>query len=52
LDETINNLDRETVGRVADMLTDFVKQHDCKLYVVTHSPQIQEMAIWDDIVAL
>lgn len=52
LDETINNLDHETVGRVADMLTDFAKQHKCNLYVVTHSPQIQEMAIRDDVIVL
>jgi ABC-type lipoprotein export system ATPase subunit len=50
LDETINNLDNDTVGKVADMLSDFVKQRDLKLYTVTHSHQIQEMDIWDKII--
>ena len=50
LDETINNLDADTVGKVADMLSDFVKQRDLKLYTVTHSQQIQEMDIWDKII--
>ena len=50
LDETINNLDADTVGKVADMLSDFVKQRDLKLYTVTHSQQIQEMDIWDRII--
>jgi len=52
LDETINNLDTETVAWVADMLTDFVKQHQLKLYVVTHSLQIQDMWIWDGVISL
>jgi len=50
LDETINNLDNDTVWKVADMLSDFVKQRDLKLYTVTHSHQIQEMDIWDKII--
>ena len=50
LDETINNLDAEAVGLVADMLEDFVRKHDISFYTVTHSQQIQEMAIWDGIV--
>ena len=50
LDETINNLDTDTVGKVAEMLSDFVKQRDLKLYTVTHSQQIQEMDIWDRII--
>jgi DNA repair exonuclease SbcCD ATPase subunit len=52
LDETINNLDSDTVGKVADMLSDFVKQRDLKLYTVTHSQQIQEMDIWDKIIQI
>lgn len=47
LDETINNLDADTVGKVADMLEDFVKQKEIKLYTITHSQQIQEMDIRD-----
>jgi DNA repair exonuclease SbcCD ATPase subunit len=50
LDETINNLDVDTVWKVADMLNDFVKQRELKLYTVTHSQQIQEMDIWDEII--
>ena len=50
LDETINNLDAEAVWRVADMLQDFVEYNNLKFYVVTHSKQIQEMNIWDDII--
>ena len=52
LDETINNLDVDTVGRVADMLKDFVQQRSMKLYTVTHSQQIQEMNIWDKIIEI
>jgi len=52
LDETINNLDVDTVGKVADMLSDFVKQNKMKLYTVTHSQQIQEMDIWDKVITL
>lgn len=47
LDETINNLDYDTIGRVSDFLQDFVKSNDMKFYVVTHSKQIQDMDIWD-----
>ena len=52
LDETINNLDQDTVGKVADMLANFVKQRDVKLYTITHSQQIQEMDIWDEILSV
>ncbi len=52
LDETINNLDAETVWKVADMLEDFVQARDMKLYTVTHSQQIQDMDIWDEIVQI
>jgi ABC-type lipoprotein export system ATPase subunit len=47
LDETINNLDEETVGKVAEMLQDFTKQREIKLYTITHNQQIQDMDIWD-----
>ena len=50
LDETINNLDAETVGKVADMLEDFVQSREMKLYTVTHSQQIQDMDIWDSVI--
>ncbi len=52
LDETINNLDADTVGKVADMLEDFVKQRELKFYTITHSQQIQQMDIWDSIIEL
>lgn len=52
LDETINNLDAETIGKVADMLEDFVKQRDIKFYTITHSQQIQEMDIWDQTIEI
>ncbi len=52
LDETINNLDADTVGKVADMLEDFVKQKDIKLYTITHSQQIQQMDIRDEIIEI
>ncbi len=52
LDETINNLDSETVWKVADMLEDFVQSRDMKLYTVTHSQQIQDMDIWDEVVEI
>ena len=50
LDETINNLDNDTVWKVADMLSNFVKQRNVKLYTVTHSHQIQQMDIWDKVI--
>ena len=52
MDETINNLDQDTVGKVAEMLGNFVKQRNVKLYTVTHSQQIQEMDIWDDVIEI
>lgn len=52
LDETINNLDADTVGKVANMLEDFVKQREMKFYTITHSQQIQEMDIRDKIIEI
>jgi ABC-type lipoprotein export system ATPase subunit len=52
LDETINNLDVETVGKVADMLEDFVQTREMKLYTVTHSQQIQQMDIRDEVIEI
>ena len=48
LDETINNLDAETVTSVANMIQDFIKKHQVSVYVVTHSEKIQDMGIWTD----
>lgn len=49
LDETINNLDEETVSKVATILTSFVesKWKDFQFYVVSHDEQIQNLGIWD-----
>lgn len=52
LDETINNLDEDTVGKVATMLEDFVKQREIKLYTITHSQQIQQMDIRDQTIEI
>jgi DNA repair exonuclease SbcCD ATPase subunit len=52
LDETINNLDTETVGKVSEMLNNFVKQRTMKFYTVTHNSEIQAMEIWDKIVEI
>ena len=54
LDETINNLDGDTIAKVAELLKNFVegKGKEFMLYVVTHSHQIQEMNIWDEVIKL
>ena len=52
IDETINNLDADTVARVSDMLEDFVKSRAMKLYAVTHNQQIQDMKFWDKVIEL
>lgn len=52
LDETINNLDTDTVWKVADMLEDFVRSRNMKFYVVTHSQQIQDMDIRDKTIEI
>ncbi len=52
LDETINNLDAETVGKVGEMIDNFVKQRTMKFYTVTHNPEIQEMDIRDEIIEI
>lgn len=54
LDETINNLDNDTVAKVAELLKNFVegKWPNFKFYVVTHSHQIQEMGIWDQVIVI
>lgn len=50
LDETINNLDLDTVWKVSEMINNFVKQRTMKFYTVTHNKEIQEMQIWDDVI--
>lgn len=52
LDETINNLDTETVSKVADMLENFVQQRNIKFYTVTHNQQIQDMQIRDKVLEI
>lgn len=50
LDETINNLDFSTVGKLAETIENFVYYQDIKFFVVTHSRQIKEMNIWNWVV--
>ena len=50
LDETINNLDADTVWKVSEMINNFVKQRTMKFYTVTHNKEIQDMQIWDDLI--
>lgn len=52
LDETINNLDIESITKVAETIENFVKLKDIKFYVITHSKTIQDMNIWDGIIEL
>ena len=52
LDETINNLDGDTIGKVSEMISNFVKQRNMKFYTVTHNQQIQEMDIWDQVIEI
>lgn len=52
LDETVNNLDAETVGKVAQLLQDFVKQRKMKFYTITHNSEIQAMSIWNEILEI
>lgn len=52
LDETINNIDQETISQVAEMLQDYTKTNDISLYLVTHSAQLQNMPIWDETIQL
>lgn len=52
LDETVNNLDAETVGKVAQLLESFVKQRAMKFYVITHNSEIQAMNIWNQTITL
>jgi len=52
LDETITSMDAGTIGKVADVLEEFVQQQEIKFYVVTHSPQIQDMDIWDGVIEI
>ncbi len=47
LDETINNLDPDTVAKVAELLQNFAQQNTIKMYVVSHSSEIKSMNIWD-----
>ena len=52
LDETINNLDVDTVWKVSEMINNFVKQRTMKFYTVTHNKEIQDMQIWDDVIEI
>ncbi len=50
LDETINHLDKEMVGKAAELIEEFVQWNKVTLYAITHSDQIQELDIWDYVV--
>ena len=52
LDETVNNLDGETVWKVTQLLDNFVKQRRMKFYTITHNSEIQWMSIWDKIIEI
>lgn len=52
LDETVNNLDAETVSKVAQLLQDFVKQRQMKFYTITHNSEIQAMNIRDQVLEI
>ena len=52
LDETINNIDQDTIGQVTDMLKDYLKFTNISLYLVTHAAQLQEMNIWDETIII
>lgn len=52
LDETINNIDQDTIGQVTDMLKDYLKFTNISLYLVTHASQLQEMNIWDETISV
>jgi len=51
LDETINNLDGETVSHVAELINNFVKERTIKFYTITHNSEIQAMNVWDKTIA-
>lgn len=52
LDETVNNIDKETIGKVADLIEDFTKTQATTFYIITHSEAIQEMQIRDQVVSV
>lgn len=52
LDETINNIDQETISQVTEMLEDYVKSTNISLYLVTHSTQLQTMSLWDNTISI
>jgi DNA repair exonuclease SbcCD ATPase subunit len=52
MDETINNIDEDTIARVAMLLEDYIKSRSLSCVVVTHAPQIQNMALWDRTIDL
>lgn len=52
LDETINNLDTETIAHVAVLFESFTKKYPIAFVCVTHSPEIQQMNMRDHIIEL
>jgi DNA repair exonuclease SbcCD ATPase subunit len=57
MDETINNLDAETVSQVARLFALYIEDMqtraiDKKMYVITHSDQLQRMQMRDGTVVV
>ena len=50
LDESMTSMDKHTIDHIVRVLQHFVEKRDMKLYIVTHSHQIQHMDIWERVV--
>ncbi len=49
MDETVNNLDKESIWKVAQFIQEFLDKNDMKFYMITHSSQLQGLDIWDNV---
>lgn len=50
MDETINNLDIDTISKVSTILENYIKKNINQFYLVTHDTTIQNMNIWDSTI--
>jgi SMC domain protein len=50
MDETINNLDVDTISKVSTILENYIKSNIKQFYLVTHSTEIQNMSIWNSTI--
>lgn len=50
MDETINNLDVDTISKVSTILENYIKKNINQFYLVTHSTEIQNMSIWNSTI--